>query len=164
MIILSFPTKEQSVFSVALYKVGKRTGNNILRRLTKNEKTDKNNILNNKEYNKIVYWIGGQGIEITDKVDVENIVEILSTVPVERKEKAEERAGGIFLDLISDGNQEERIVILSDYISYNNEYYYTKYDVIPSVEEIIEDEAKKNGLEYLFEDTSTGHQGKKKVK
>ena len=43
---------------------------------TKNEKTDKNNILNNKEYNKIVYWIGGQGIEITDKVDVENIVEI----------------------------------------------------------------------------------------
>ena len=84
---------------------------------TKNEKTDKNNILNNKEYNKIVYWIGGQGIEITDKVDVENIVEILSTVPVERKEKAEERAGGIFLDLISDGNQEERIVILSDYIS-----------------------------------------------
>ena len=57
---------------------------------TKNEKTDKNNILNNKEYNKIVYWIGGQGIEITDKVDVENIVEILSTVPVERKEKAEE--------------------------------------------------------------------------
>lgn len=126
---------------------------------TKNEKTDKNNILNNKEYNKIVYWIGGQGIEITDKVDVENIVEILSTVPVERKEKAEERAGGIFLDLISDGNQEERIVILSDYISYNNEYYYTKYDVIPSVEEIIEDEAKKNGLEYLFEDTSTGHQG-----
>ena len=131
---------------------------------TKNEKTDKNNILNNKEYNKIVYWIGGQGIEITDKVDVENIVEILSSVPVERKEKAEERAGGIFLDLISDGNQEERIVILSDYISYNNEYYYTKYDVIPSVEEIIEDEAKKNGLEYLFEDTSTGHQGKKKVK
>lgn len=102
--------------------------------------------------------------EKTDKVDVENIVEILSTVPVERKEKAEERAGGIFLDLISDGNQEERIVILSDYISYNNEYYYTKYDVIPSVEEIIEDEAKKNGLEYLFEDTSTGHQGKKKVK
>lgn len=83
---------------------------------------------------------------------------------MERKEKAEERAGGIFLDLISDGNQEERIVILSDYISYNNEYYYTKYDVIPSVEEIIEDEAKKNGLEYLFEDTSTGHQGKKKVK
>ena len=62
---------------------------------------------------------------------------------MERKEKAEERAGGIFLDLISDGNQEERIVILSDYISYNNEYYYTKYDVIPSVEEIIEDEAKK---------------------
>ena len=105
-----------------------------------------------------------QTIEITDKVDVENIVEILSTVPVERKEKAEERAGGIFLDLISDGNQEERIVILCDYISYNNEYYYTKYDVIPSVEEIIEDEAKKNGLEYLFEDTSTGHQGKKKVK
>mgnify|MGYP000600456803 CR=1 FL=1 len=92
---------------------------------------------------RLVYWIGGQGIEITDKVDVENIVEILSTVPVERKEKAEERAGGIFLDLISDGNQEERIVILSDYISYNNEYYYTKYDVIPSVEEIIEDEAKK---------------------
>lgn len=83
---------------------------------------------------------------------------------MERKEKAEERAGGIFLDLISDGNQEERIVILSDYISYNNEYYYTKYDVIPSVEEIIEDEAKKNRLEYLFEDTSTGHQGKKKVK
>ena len=44
---------------------------------TKNEKTDKNNILNNKEYNKIVYWIGRQGTEITDKVDVENIVEIL---------------------------------------------------------------------------------------
>ena len=110
---------------------------------TKNEKTDKNNSLNNKEYNKIVYWI-------TDKVDVENIVEILSTVPVERKEKAEERAGGIFLDLISDGNQEERIVILSDYISYNNEYYYTKYDVIPSVEEIIEDEAKKNGRKKLI--------------
>lgn len=43
--------------------------------------------------NKIVYWINGRGIEITDAKDISNIMNILSSTKLSKYETKEEKAG-----------------------------------------------------------------------
>lgn len=55
--------------------------------------TSKNSIFPSENCTKIVYWINGRGIEITDAKDISNIMNILSSTKLSKYETKEEKAG-----------------------------------------------------------------------
>lgn len=111
----------------------------------------KNHLFKEDGCKKIRYWIKGEGIEISDKYNIEKVLNILSSVNVSEEKNKDEIQGGIFVDIIYD-DSEVHITLFSNRILYNGNYYKTESDILEKLTPFIEDYFMKNGLEnYISE-------------
>lgn len=112
--------------------------------------TSKNSIFPSENCTKIVYWINGRGIEITDAKDISNIMNILSSTKLSKYETKEEKAGGLYIDIYYIDDV-KRLTMLSDYIVLDGVSYKTNDDLTKLLQPYMDNYFLSNGYEEYVE-------------